>query len=171
MTVTVVEREPMTVVGWERKFVSIFSPDATSASVIGDLWANAFQHDVVSRLPGSLGHPTWGVIWADPPAQRSHPDELHYLAGLPFSTVPPLPAGMSARTVPGGPYATITHRGPLSGLRDTIARVQAWSTEHGYEEHSDWHDLERYDERFFRPGPEQEFDYFISLRPIAGRRA
>jgi predicted transcriptional regulator YdeE len=167
MEVTVVEREPMTIVGWQAKFIHVRSPDANGMSVIGNLWRNVFKFDVLKALPGSLGHPTWGVIWGDPVPQRSRIDELNYLAGVPFAGVPALPAGISYRNVPGGSYASITHRGPLSGLPQTIEHLYAnWLPGSGYE-HAGQCDLELYDERFFKEGPEQEFDYFISVKPAA----
>ncbi|MCA8911721.1 MAG: GyrI-like domain-containing protein [Planctomycetes bacterium] len=162
MDVEVVEREPMIVVGWQARFVPIMSPNANNSSVIGDLWTKTFQYDVVSKLPGSLGHPTWGVIWK--PADSG--EELDYLAGVPFSSMPELPEGMSAREVPGGRFAKITHKGPLSGLKETIAGLHKWIEDNGYVEPANWHDLELYDERFFEPGPEQAFDYFASIDAV-----
>jgi predicted transcriptional regulator YdeE len=165
MQVSILTREPMTVVGWKRKFRSILATDEGSSNEIGDLWMNTFKYDQVSKLPGSLGHPTWGVIWADPPEARSHPAELNYLAGVPFSSVPELPEGMASYSVPGGTFAMITHKGALSGLRATIESIHKWVEENGYTEPTSWCDLELYDERFFKPGPEQEMDYFINIVP------
>jgi len=34
--------------------------------------------------------------------------------------------------VPGGLVATVTHRGPYDGLKDTYNRVFGWFTEHGH---------------------------------------
>jgi len=167
MEVTIVEREPMTIVGWAAKFIHIRSPEANSMSVIGELWRNVFKYDLLKAMPGCLGHPTWGVIWGDPVPQRTRIDELNYLAGVPFAGVPALPEGMSYRSVPGGLYAKITHRGPLSGLAATVEHLYAnWLPGSGYE-HAGTGDLELYDERFFKEGPEQEFDYFISVKPAA----
>jgi predicted transcriptional regulator YdeE len=165
MEISILKREPMLVVGWKRKFTSILAVNEGSSNTIGDLWMNVFKYDELSKLPGSLGHPTWGVIWADPPEARSHPAELNYLAGVPFSEVPALPEGMGSYSVPGGTYAMITHKGSLNGLRETIQRIHKWVDENGYIEPANWCDLELYDERFFRPGPDQEMDYFINIVP------
>jgi predicted transcriptional regulator YdeE len=167
MEVTVVQLEPMTIVGWQTKFIHARSPDSNGMSVIGNLWRNVFKFDVLKALPGSLGHPTWGVIWGDPVQQRSRIDELNYLAGVPFAGVPALPEGITSRNVPAGSYARITHRGPLPGLPATIEHLYAnWLPESGYE-HAGVCDLELYDDRFFKEGPDQEFDYFISVKPAA----
>lgn len=167
MEVTIVEREPMTIVGWAAKFIHARSPESNAPAVIGNLWRNTFKYDVLKGMPGSLGHPTWGVIWGDPVPQRARIDELNYLAGVPFAGVPALSPGLSYRAVPAGSYARITHRGPLSGLPQTIEHLYAdWLPGSGYE-HAGICDLELYDERFFKEGNEQAFDYFISVRPAA----
>ncbi|MCB9892837.1 MAG: GyrI-like domain-containing protein [Planctomycetes bacterium] len=158
MEVKIVQREPMLVVGWHAKFRSIFAPDANNSNVIGNLWMNTFKYEVASKLPGSLGHPTWGVIWHD-----GDEADLSYLAGVPFSSLPDLPEGMSSRQVPGGTWAKITHRGPLSGLKDTIEALHVWMRENNQPGPDNWIELELYDERFFKEGPEQEFDYFTLL--------
>jgi predicted transcriptional regulator YdeE len=167
MEVTIVQLDPMTIVGWQTKFIHARSADSNGMSVIGNLWRNVFKFDVLKALPGSLGHPTWGVIWGDPVQQRSRIDELNYLAGVPFAGVPALPEGITSRNVPAGSYARITHRGPLPGLPATIEHLYAnWLPDSGYE-HAGICDLELYDDRFFKEGPDQEFDYFISVKPTA----
>ena len=157
--VEIAHLEPMTIVGWQTQFTSIMSPEANSSSVIGSLWTKTFDYGVVSKLPGSLGHPTWGVIWHDPGAGNL----LNYLAGVPFGSVPELPAGMSSRGVPGGRFAKITHTGPLTGLKETIDFLHRWAKDHGHSAPGDWCELELYDERFFKEGSEQAFDYFMAI--------
>ena len=157
--IQVVEREPMLVVGWSAKFRSILSPDANNFEVIGNLWMKTFNYDVVSKLPGAAGHPTWGVIWQDP----DDPKGLMYLAGVPFSSLPELPEGMTSREIPSGLYGKITHRGSLDGLKETMERAHRWVDDNGYAEPDNWHDLELYDERWGN-GPDAEMDYFIHVR-------
>lgn len=157
--VTIVERDSMLVVGWSAKFRSILSPDANNFEVIGDLWMKTFDYDKVSKLPGTMGHPTWGVIWQDP----DDPKGLIYLAGVPFRNEPELPEGMASRKVPGGLYGKATHRGSLDGLKATMEDMHRWVDENGYTEPDNWHDLELYDERW-NNSPNAEMDYFIHIQ-------
>lgn len=160
MDIQIIELEPMLIVGWHARFESNLLPNANNSRVIGELWEKAFDQEVLEGLPGSLQKPKWGVIWEDTPKA----DELNYLAGVAFSSVPELPKGMTSRAVPAQTYAKITHRGALSGLKDTIELLHRWVDENGYDEPDNWHDLELYDERFDTPGPSQAFDYFISIQ-------
>ncbi|MEZ5993067.1 MAG: GyrI-like domain-containing protein [Planctomycetota bacterium] len=160
MEIEIIERDPMLIVGWQARFVSNLLPNANNSRVIGELWEKTFDLAAVGDLSGSLGGPLWGVIWEDTPDA----EELNYLAGVAFSEVPALPEGMTSRAVPAQTYAKTTHRGSLNGLKETIEQLHHWVDEQGYVAPANWHDLELYDDRFLQPGPDQAFDYFISIQ-------
>lgn len=158
--IKIIEREPMLLVGFTDKFICITAPNPNGGEVIGNLWKNKFDYGQISKLPGCLGHPNWGVMWGD--EVRANPDELNYLAGIPFSEMPELPEGLHAHEVPGGSYARITHKGPIDGIGISIHNLLKWMDENGYEHAG--HDLELYDDRWINGGPDAEMDYLIHVR-------
>lgn len=161
----IVEKPPLTVVGLETAFIHALSPDATNIEVIGPLWGRFIPR--ANEIQRRTGEAMYGVIYAMPEAQRSHPDELMYLAGVAVSGVGELSDGMTSRTVPAGTFAVFIHRGPIQGIRETVSAIyRDWLPQSSYE-HSEIADVELYDHRFCVDSPDSEMEYWISVKPKA----
>jgi AraC family transcriptional regulator len=157
----IAQKPELHVVGLEASFIHALSPDKTNFQVIGPLW------DQFPRRAGEVlhrsGHAMVGVIYGRPEAQRAHPDELQYIAGVPVSTVAEIPKGMVSRSIPAGTFAVFTHRGPISAIGDTMHAIyRVWLPQSGYR-HSEIADIEWYDDRFCAEGAESEMDYWVSV--------
>src|SRR5687767_1247191 len=99
----IVEKPALSVVGLEAPFIHALSPDANNAQVIGPLW-DALVHRA-GEVPGRIGTEMYGVIYSRPERERSHPDELQYIAAVAVSGSAAAAAGMVAHTVPAGKFA------------------------------------------------------------------
>lgn len=159
----IVEKTAFTVVGLETKFIHVLSPDATNAVVIGPLWYRFLER--VGEVANRAGKEMYGVISRAADTERSHPDELRYLAGVAVSKADGLPAEMLSRTVATGDYAVFTHRGPIQGIRNTVKYIyREWLPQSGYQ-HAGTTDVELYDERFCLDSPDSEMEYWVPLKP------
>ncbi|MBK9973900.1 MAG: GyrI-like domain-containing protein [Planctomycetes bacterium] len=159
MNIEIVQRGPSKFVGFSSPFISLLSKDATSMQVIGPLWQR-----FIPRL-GEVRHKageTCGVMWFLPAAQRKHPEELMYLAGIEVSDFAGQPKDMACHEMPAATFARITHKGPLSGLEKSIRDIHDWVQQSDYD-HTDVGELEIYDDRFDPNSPASEFDYLISV--------
>ena len=159
----VVEKPQLTVVGLQTAFLHVLSPDATNVEVIGPLWGSFLPR--ANQVSHRVGDEMYGVIYGMPKAQRSHSDELMYVAGVAVSDVGELPEGMTSRTVPAGTFAVFIHRGPIQGIRDTVRKIyRDWLPQSGYE-HAGIADVELYDHRFCLDSPDSEMEYWVSVTP------
>ena len=163
----ITEKPALDVVGFEASFIHALSPDATNFQVIGPLWDKLLQRadDVPNRLVGEM----FGIIYGRPEAERSHPDELQYIAGVPVSATSDVPAGMVSRSVAAGTFAVFTHRGPINAIGDTCHEIfRVWLPQSDYE-HSGIVDVELYDQRFHCEADDSEMEYWISVKPRTSR--
>jgi AraC family transcriptional regulator len=160
----IVDKPALHVVGMQVPFISAMSPDATNFEVIGPLWNRFVQraHEVAHRV----GNDTmYGIITNLPAAERTHPHEMLYLAGVAVSAVTDLPTGMVEVTVPAATFAVFTHRGPIKSIGATIEEIyRVWlpSSRFG---HTQVADVELYDNRFCVDGADSEMEYWISVAP------
>lgn len=162
-TPQIVEKPAFTVVGLAAPFISGLSPDSTAAQVIGPLWGQFAPR--ASEVPGRIGHDMFGVMWTLPEQERSHPEELIYLAGVPVSSTSAIPADMVSRTIAASTFAAFTHRGPIQKITDTVREIyRVWLPQSGYR-HSQVADVELYDHRFCMDSDESEMEYWISVVP------
>jgi AraC family transcriptional regulator len=158
----IVDKPTLTVVGIEAPFISVLSPDATNAQVIGPLW-DKFLHRS-KQIPNRVGHAMFGVIYGRPESERSHPDELQYLASVSVSAVSKIPDEMVSRTVPPSTFAVFTHRGPIWKIGETVGEIyRVWLPQSGYA-HAGIADVELYDERFRMNSDDSEMEIWISVR-------
>lgn len=164
----IVEKPQITVVGLEKPFLHGLSPESTAAEVIPALWEQfAPQAD---RVSGRVGHAMYGVIYGRPDADRSHPDELQYIAGVAVSSTDKIPPGMVSRTIPAGKFAVVTHRGPIYKLRDTVRELyRVWLPQSAWQ-HAQIADIELYDKRFDCESDSSEMEYWISIEPKVAKR-
>jgi len=97
--------------------------------------------------------------------ERSHPDELLYLAGVAVSSTDKIPEGMIARTVPAGTFAVFIHHGPIRTIGETMHEIyRVWLPQSAYR-HAQIADVELYDHRFCMDSDESEMEYWISVAP------
>ena len=159
----IVEKPALTVVGLEAAFISGLSAESTAAAVIPPLW-EAFGPRA-TQVPNRFGRDMFGVIDGRPKAQRTHPDELQYIAGVQVEGSGELPDGMVSHTVPTGTFAVFTHRGPIQNLRTTIQEIyRVWLPQSAYQ-HAQIADIELYDRRFDCNRADSALEYWISVIP------
>src|SRR5437762_2496874 len=107
----IVEKPELKVVGYEAAFLHCLSAEATNLQVIGPLWDKLIGR--ADRIPKRIGGEMFGIIHARPAAERSHPDELQYIAAVRVSSTDDVPEEMVSWTVAAGTFAVWTHRGPI----------------------------------------------------------
>lgn len=80
------------VVGVEGAFIGSQSTDATNDHVIPQLWHsfNLRSREVRRRIEAGV---RYGVMYWRPESERSHPDELQYIAGAKVGSADEVPAG------------------------------------------------------------------------------
>jgi effector-binding domain-containing protein len=101
------------------------------------------EHVDLARLPEFLGGAfsdvmrtlgAQGLTPAGPPFARYHPDAdgFDVEAGFPTSE-PPVPAGrVDVDMLPGGPAATVLHRGAYEAVADAYDVATRWLADNGY---------------------------------------
>jgi AraC family transcriptional regulator len=153
------------VVGFEAPFIHALSPDATNFEVIGPLWDRFIQS--VERVPNRAGGEIYGVIYARPENERSHPNELQYMAGVAVHRASELPDGMVSHTVAADTFAVLTHNGPINTIGNTCREIyREWLPQSDYE-HAGISDVEMYDERFDCERDDSVMEYWVSVKPKA----
>ena len=159
----IVNKPSMLVVGFEAPFIHALSPDKTNHLVIGPLWDKIV--DRCGEVANRSGEFMVGVIYGRPEAERSHRDELQYIAAVPVTALEEIPAGMNSREISATTFAVFTHRGPIAGIGDTVAAIyRDWLPQSSYE-HSGVADIEIYGECFAPDSDESEMEYWISVAP------
>jgi AraC family transcriptional regulator len=152
-------------VGFEAAFIHALSPEATNFEVIGALWDKLIGH--IDRVPNRVGEEMFGVIYGRPEAERSHPDELQYVAGVPVRPESEIPDGMVSHTVQASTFAVFTHRGPINTIGNKCHEVyRIWLPQSNYE-HAGVADVELYDGRFNCESDDSVMEYWISVKPKA----
>lgn len=163
----IVTKPEFTVIGMRAAFIHALSPNATNFEVIGPLWKRFI--DCVDSIPNRIGKSMYGIICGERDDERSHPDELQYVTGVPVRSGADVPDGMIAWTVPATTFAVFTHRGPIRKIGETLEEIyRGWLCDSGYS-HSGIADVERYDERFCPDSEDSEMEYWISVVPVAAR--
>ena len=162
----IVQKEAFTVVGMETSFIGALSPDANNFELVPALW-----HRFINRLDeveSRTDEACYGLIITRPERERSHPDELLYVAGTAVRGVASLPEGMVRHEVPASTFAVITHHGPIADLPETIhCAMEESLLGSGYR----WNllEVEWYDHRFSIESPEEsEMEIWIGVVPEGG---
>lgn len=161
----IIEKPRLLVLGLEASFIHALSPDATNHEVIGPLWDRFIGQ--AERISNRVGDAMFGVIYGRPQAERSHPDELQYIAAVAVSEASEVPEGMTAHTVEAGSFAVFTLRGPISKIGDACHEIyRVWLPQSDYE-HAGIADVELYDHRFHCERDDSEMEYWISVNSKA----
>ncbi len=159
----IIEKPAMTIIGLEASFLHGLSPQTNNFQVIPPLWDRLWKRS--SEIPGRIGHAMYGIIYGRPEEQRSHPDELQYIAGVPSLPAAAVPEGMVSRTIPAGTFAVFLHRGPIQKIGETCHEIyRVWLPQSRWQ-HAEIADVELYDERFDCEGKVSEMEYWISVGP------
>ena len=114
----IMQKDAFTLVGVEAPFIGALSPDSNNFEVIPPLWDQFV--DRIEEIEHRSDKACYGLVLTPPVGERSHPDELLYVAGAVVSEVSSVPEGMVSREVPAATYAVFTHRGPIGNLPETI---------------------------------------------------
>ena len=158
----IVEKPALTLAGLETPFIHALSPDTNNFKVIGPLW-DRFVHRA-GEVPHRIGTAMYGIIYGRPANERSHPDELQYIAAVPVSSAATIPAGMVSHIVPAGTFAVFVHRGPITRIADTCREIyRVWLPQSAWE-HAEIADVELYDERFDCESEGSVMEYWISVK-------
>src|SRR5690349_10384836 len=117
----ILDKPAMTIVGLETPFLHGLSPVTNNFKVIPPLWEALSNR--MSEVPGRIGHNSYGIIYGRPENERSHPDELQYIAGVQVRAPASVPEGMVQRTIPAGKFAIFLHRGPIQKIGETCYEI------------------------------------------------
>ncbi len=162
----IVQKEAFTVVGMETHFISALSSDTNNFELVPALWDRFINR--LDEVESRTDEACYGLIITRPERERSHPDELLYVAGTAVRGVASIAEGMVSHTVPASTFAVITHRGPIADLPETIrCAMEEWLPGSGY----CWNllEVERYDHRFSIESPEEsEMEIWIGVVPEGG---
>ena len=157
------EKSEMRVVGLHTKFISGLAIDTNAPNLIGPLWGQLHQRigEIEAADPGVF----YGVVSFPPKEERSHSDELDYVAGIEVAPGYEPPEGMVALTVPAGLRAVFEHRGVMWDFEKTLRAIyREWYPQSGYE-HTGVADIERYDEQWAHDSEDSVFEYWLGLKP------
>ena len=159
----IIQKDAFTVVGMEASFISALSPDSNNFEMIPPLWDRFV--DRIEEIEHRSDEACYGLVFTRPKRERSHPDELLYVAGVAVRGVASLPEGMVKHEVPASTFAVITHRGPIANLPETIRRaMEEWLPRSGFR----WNmiEVERYDHRFSIESPQDsEMETWLGIVP------
>ena len=162
----IVQKEAFTVVGMEEPFIGALSPDANNFEVIPALWHRFMNR--VGEVENRSDEAAYGLVITRPETERSHPNELMYVAGVVVCEEGSLPECMVSHEVPASTVAVFTHRGPIANLTETIREaMEVWLPRSGYR----WNliEVERYDHRFSIESPEEsEMETWLGIVPEGG---
>lgn len=150
---TIVERPDFTVIGLE------YVGPMDNFKGISGLWGKYTRRAV--EIPSKQGtNMAFGVFYNTP--DQVEIGETSYMA---CAAVPPdtkVPEGMEKMTVPGGTFATLTHKGVLTDLPKAFEALFKWIADSPYTT-TGAPGYELYDERFDASSPECEIDIFIPV--------
>ncbi|MHC4876554.1 MAG: GyrI-like domain-containing protein [Planctomycetota bacterium] len=153
------------IAGCEAPFIHALSPDANNGEVIPQVWDRLMNH--LRTFPHQSCEPMYGLI--EQRQERSHPHELWYVAGVPVSSPTSVPDGMVLKQVSAGMFAVFTHRGPMSGIGETVGYAYREWLPHSGMELADGPDVELYDGRFDFESETSEMEYWIPVARSAAR--
>lgn len=159
----IIQRDAFTLVGVEAPFIGALSPDANNFDVIPALWHRFINR--ITEVENRAGDANYGLVLTPPVGERSHPDELLYVAGTVVSGVSSVPEGMVRHEVPATTYAVFTHRGPIGNLPKTVRfAMEVWLPRSEYRFNRI--EVERYDHRFSIESPqESEMETWLGIVP------
>jgi AraC family transcriptional regulator len=131
MEPTIIPLPALRLLGLAARFIGPLSPDADNIEVIPRLYARFCP--LIRTLPAQQDRYIYGAVRCPTDRERTHPDELEYLAAINVA------AGIRAKPpctlwpLPPATYACFTHRGPVARLEETINYAfGSWLPRSGY---------------------------------------
>ena len=159
----IIEKPQLHVVGFEAPFISVLSPDANNFQVIGELWSKIC--DGAKNVSNRFGDNMFGIVYAIPEHQRSHPHELKYVAAVAVDSPGDVPDGMVARTIDAGTFAVFKHVGPIRTLGETCDEIyRKWLPQSDFVP-GNQPDIEVYGAKFNSESDDSEMEYCVSIIP------
>jgi AraC family transcriptional regulator len=138
-------------------------PEKNNMKMIPALWGRFMQQ--IPGIPNKKGQACYGLVEGLPEGEnKSHADEMFYVACAEVNKIDSLPPGMIQRTVPAGRYASFTHKGKLEGLEKTMMGIyRTWLPNSGVKLRKAPH-VELYDQRFVPGSDASEFDILLPVQ-------
>ena len=151
----IVTHPPLQVIGMQISTTPM-SPE------IPALWPR-FMDRVAEIEPVLEPQVSYGVMQMLP----GEPESLSYLAAVSVPSAAKVPDGMTAQTLPGGPYAVFEF--PLSDIGDSFGFILGtWLPASGFEQ-AESPLFERYNENFNPENPKSLVEAHIPIRPRSGK--
>ena len=150
----VIEREPFSVIGL------VYQGPMGNHEGLADLW-HGWERRSGEIQPKAAENLAFGVFYSSPAQVQQ--GEFTYLAGSPVTIAAEVPEGMERIAVPGGSFASLTHKGPMEDLAATYQALFQWIDDSGRAV-DDRPGYELYDGRFNPVSPDNEIDLFISVK-------
>ena len=117
----IIDMPAIDIIGFETRFIHALSPDSNAGTVLGAVWGKLLEH--LNKIPHRADASTYGIITDLPESERSHDDELLYIAGASVTSISVVPDGMAVRSIPAGQFAVFTHLGPIQQLGETCFQI------------------------------------------------
>lgn len=156
----------LNLLGLSTRFIGPMSPDADNTDVIPRLYGRFCP--LIATLQPQLDQYVYGAARCPGDADRRHPDELEYLAGINVAPSRRAEPPLTLWRIPAATYACFTHRGPVTKLGETINYAfGSWLPRSKFV-HTGAPNLDRQDERFGDGGAKCEFDFLVPVKPKAG---
>lgn len=117
----------------------------------------------MNRITNKKGFCAYGLCIE--PDDYEETGKFQYIAALEVESLDTIPLEMVGKVLPAADYAVFTHKGPVTGLRETYEKIYGtWIAETDMEVIKGY-DFELYDDRFKTPDdPESEIDIYIPIR-------
>lgn len=132
-----------------------------AATTVPAQWAEFAR---LGTLPGQRGRVAYGAVCQSAPERQA----FEYLAGVEVASLEGLPGELGRMRVPPAHYAVFTHRGHVSGLRQTWDAIwNDWLPRSGRQPAST-PDFERYGEDFDARTGTGTVEIWFPLAPAGG---
>ncbi|MDQ8203056.1 AraC family transcriptional regulator [Pelagicoccus sp. SDUM812003] len=160
----IVPLPPRVFIGLQSRFIASGSDEGNPMQVIPQLWDDFAQR--IGELPNAEAGANYGL--GDVPEahglERTHPDELLYLAAARVDSDVEPPEGMTRWRSPGGSFAKFEHHGTSSTIGDTMAYIYGeWFPQSDYDG-SEGPDFVRIDHRYDPTRVNCMMEIYVSLQ-------
>ncbi|PNH85861.1 AraC family transcriptional regulator [Vibrio diazotrophicus] len=138
----------------------LFSPEPNFSQQVPKLWARLYE-----SFPDVKQYPLTGVV--DVTGASSNGHRLRYLAGV-TERLPSSEILIEKLIIPTQTYAVIKHKGPISGLAQTLEWfIFHWLPQSDYRG-EDGFELERYPQGYDCQDLDAEMEYWLPVSPVTG---
>jgi AraC family transcriptional regulator len=124
-------------------------------------WQRFAPH--IGHIAGQVGNVAYGVI-----CNSDDAGNIEYICGVEVSDFSRMPADWSRVRIPPQQYAVFTHRGHISGIRQTWCTIFNQGLQETGLVHTGGPEFERYDERFDPKNGMGEVEIWIPVQTNKG---